>query len=206
MSALGVFALGVSALCPPLGIVGSGFVCPSGVGGWLCPPFGIVGSGFVRPSDCGVWLCPPFGIVGFGFVCPSGVGVDDGGWRCGCMGEGGVERGWRGLGMRRGRVKWGGVSWGDKVGLHSLLTRASPWGIPQSGSGLWCGVGGCDAMMSGSGGLGRGQGVGSGMWGRMGLVGVGWGAWVSVEYGGMGGVGVGRRASCQGLGLVGGTP
>ena len=61
-------------------------------------------------------------------------------------------------------------------------------------------------MMSGIGGLGRGEGVGSGMWGRVGLVGVGWGAWVSVEYGGMGGVGMGRRASCQGLGLVGGTP
>jgi len=57
-------------------------------------------------------------------------------------------------------------------------------------------------MMSGSGGL---EGVGSGMWGRMGLAGVGWGAWVSMEYGGMGGVGVGRRASCQGLGLLGGT-
>ena len=56
--------------------------------------------------------------------------------------------------------------------------------------------------MSGSGGL---EGVGSGMWGRMGLAGVGWGAWVSMEYGGMGGVGVGRRASCQGLGLLGGT-
>jgi hypothetical protein len=60
-----------------LRIVESGFVCPSGVGvddgGWLCPPFGIVGSGFVRPSDCGIWLCPPFGIVGSGFVRPSGL-------------------------------------------------------------------------------------------------------------------------------------
>ena len=67
-----------------LRIVESGFVCPSGVGvddgGWLCPPFGIVGSGFVRPSDCGIWLCPPFGIVGSGFVRErlrdgSGVGA-----------------------------------------------------------------------------------------------------------------------------------
>ena len=60
-----------------LRIVESGFVCPSGVGvddgGWLCPPFGIVGSGFVRPSDCGIWFCLPFGIVGSGFVRPSGL-------------------------------------------------------------------------------------------------------------------------------------
>ena len=66
-----------------LRIVESGFVCPSGVGvddgGWLCPPFGIVGSGFVRPSDCGIWFCPPFGIVGSGFVRPSGLMIITGG-------------------------------------------------------------------------------------------------------------------------------
>ena len=97
--------------------------------------------------------------------------------------------------------------------LVQAISALAHWGhpikagtIPQSGSGLWYGIGGCAAMMSGMGGLGRGEGVGSGMWGRGGLVGVGWGAWVSVEYDGMGGVGMGRRASCQGLGLVGGTP
>ena len=92
------------------------------------------------------------------------------------------------------------VHWGHPIKAGIILQSES------GGAGLWDGIGGCAAMMSGSGGLGRGEGVGSGMWGRMGLVGVGWGAWVSVENGGMGGVGVGRRASCQGLGLVGGTP
>ena len=64
LSALGLWNLVLSALR----IVESGFVCPSGVeagdGGWLCPPFGIVGSGFVRPSDCGIWFCLPFGCRG----------------------------------------------------------------------------------------------------------------------------------------------
>ena len=44
------------------------------------------------------------------------------------MGEGGVERGWRGLGMRRGRVKWGGVSWGDKVSRHGDVLWCMIWG------------------------------------------------------------------------------
>ena len=89
------------------------------------------------------------------------------------------------------------VHWGHPIKVGIILQSGS------GGAGLWDG---CAAMMSGIGGLGRGEGVGSRMWGRVGLVGVGWGAWVSVEYGGMGGVGVGRRASCQGLELVGGTP